>query len=131
VIGFFSDALYSLQGKSLRAQAAGRNEECTWINHALVTVIVGGGIGGALGWVFSIPYLGFRLGLLVALLCYLYREVHQWRGRTDKPDRWWWDATLDVLFPLWVCSPVLLGEPAFYVLTLAVAALHFLLRPIE
>lgn len=124
--------LASLESRSVRFQkASGPEPEKTWINHALVVVILGGGLGGALGFLIGAPALGFRVGLLVALLAYLYREVEQWRGRRDKPERWWWDASLDWLFPLWVASPFLLGALPFYVLALTVALLHFALRPVE
>lgn len=131
MIGFVSDIIYSLQSKSVRLQAADVLPEHTWIGHALLTVLLGGGIGAVIGFVIGASAFGFRVGLLVAWLCYLYREVNQWRGPRAKPEQWWWDATLDVLFPLWVISPFLLGAVAFYILTLAVAVFHLLLRPVE
>lgn len=113
-----------------RVDAACQNDESTWINHSLITVILGGGLGAVIGWPFSIPYVGFRVGLLVALLTYLYREVNQWRG-APKPDGWYFDACMDVLVPYWIASPFLLGPRGFFVLTLCVAAMHFGARPIK
>jgi hypothetical protein len=115
---------------SRRIDAACAEMSATWINHSLITLLLGGGIGGALGFAFGIPHLGFRIGLLVALLAYLYREVNQWRGQ-PKPAGWWFDAVMDVLFPTFVCSPVLMGDVAFYLLGACVALMHFGLRPVE
>lgn len=111
--------------------AAGPEPEKTWINHALITVILGGGLGYGLGLIFGIPHLGFKLGLGVALGCYLYREVRQWWGRSGRPSGFWWDACLDVAFPAWLCAYPLGGLTAFAVMTLLVALFHWGLRPVE
>lgn len=116
---------------SQRVEAACQTDEQTWINHALITVILGGGLGAVLGLLLVTPALGFRVGLLIALLVYFYREVNQWRGRRDRPQGWYFDACMDVLVPYWIASPFLLGASGFYVLTLCVAAMHWGARPIE
>lgn len=131
MIGLIAKSIYRLQGKSRRLIAAGRNEECTWINHALITVILGGGVGAAVGRIFGIALLGFKIGLGVALAAYAYREIAQWRNRPAKPAGWLWDACLDVAFPAWLCSYPLGGPIAFAVLTVVVAGFHWFLRPIE
>jgi hypothetical protein len=131
MIGLLSDAISDLQSRSRRLTAASRNEECTWISHALITVILGGGCGYGLGLVFGIPHLGFKLGLGVALVAYGYREVRQWWGRPNKPAHWAWDAILDVAFPAWLCAYPLGGLPAFAITTAVIALLHWAARPVE
>lgn len=96
MITAIANYLAKLESRSLRFQAATVSPEHTWLNHALIVVILGGGIGAVLGFLLVTPAFGFRVGLLIALLAYLYREVGQWRGRRDKPADWAWDATLVV-----------------------------------
>lgn len=115
---------------SVRLQAADRTEEQSWINHSLGVVVFAGGIGASIGWMIGRVAFGFRVGLAVGIACYLWREIAQWANR-ERRGAWYWDATMDVLFPVWVASPVLFGPGTFYVLAVVVAAMAWAFRPIE
>jgi hypothetical protein len=130
-IALLENAVRYARTHSKRVDAACQSDADTWLNHSLITVVLGGGLGALVGLVVLTPGFGFRVGLLVALLGYLYREVHQWRGRRDKPVGWYFDAVMDCLVPTWVASAFLLGPVGFFALTLCVAVWHFALRPVE
>jgi hypothetical protein len=130
MIGAVSDFLYALQRRSVRLQAADGTPEKTWLNHGLIT-LGAGLIGAAVAWAFWLPaLLGAQIGSTIAVGCYLYREIRQWWGPRPRPDGWWWDASLDVLFPFWFAS-ALFSPIAFLSLAVTVAAFHFWLRPVE
>lgn len=116
------------QKHSARIAAAGGPEpEKTWLNHGLIT-LGAALIGAAFGFPFGIWLLGARIGAVVAVKLYLYREVRQWWG-APKPAGWWWDASLDVLMPTFFAS-ALFSPAVFLAIAVAIALLHFALRPI-
>jgi hypothetical protein len=129
IISAVSGFLYGLQRRSLRLQAADKLPEHTWLNHGLIT-LGAGLIGAAVGWPVGIALLGAKIGCAIGVACYATREVRQW-WNAPKPAGWWWDACLDVAFPVWFASAVIVGPWAFLGMAVIVALFHFALRPIE
>jgi hypothetical protein len=120
---------------------ADRLPEHTWINHALITFLVGGTIGTIAGWIvalvaglFGLHFdgsIGLRIGVVVFAAGYQIREIRQWSRVPPhrRPKRWWWDASLDILSP-WLVVALVFGErTTATIIAIAIANLHWFFRP--
>jgi hypothetical protein len=153
---FLDDFWERLKARSRRLREFDSTPEATHVGHALVTVLLFGTIGVGLAMMIAALGLpaplatGLRWGVIAGLAFYVVREL---ANRTDVTHelvcnvrglRWlripygvrfdwrWqpWDGLCDIVVPLWVCLPVLLGSLwALWLLSLAVTALYLLFRP--
>ena len=104
---------------------AGSTDAETHIHHALVTVLLFGTLGGAIGLLREAPEIGFRAGMVVGLSVYLLRELRQKAWLVGR----WWDAVCDIVIPCWIVLPVALDAPwLLWVGAAVVAVLYIPLR---
>lgn len=118
-----------MKARSRRLQAADATDDQTHVHHALITVLLFGSIGTGMGLLGGLALeVGLRAGILGGLGFYAIREtLARWRNWSYKP----WDGVCDVAVPLWVAMPVLLNSVvALWVMSLVVALLYFVFRPI-
>jgi hypothetical protein len=140
-----------LARRSRRFALSDATDDQTHRNHALVTVLLFGSLGGIAGRFLTVygAEWGLRWGLVLGVAFYVVREIW-WRAGIvwlrwhtapyDSAERIvksrtplkLWDGVMDVLVPVWVVGPVLYGSPALlWWLSAAVAAGYFLFRPLE
>lgn len=150
-----------LKKRSARFRSADEHPDQTHVHHALVTVLLFGTLGAGLALMaravsplpFTPPVLeGLRWGIIGGWVFYAGREILNRLDVTQEivgtvrglrwvqiPIAWkfdwrWqpWDGICDVVIPLWVTAPIVFGSLwALWGLSLAVAALYFLFRPIR
>jgi hypothetical protein len=116
-----------LKARSLRLQAADATPDQSHTHHALVVVLLFGSVFAGLALLASMRIeLGLKAGFIVGWIFYAIREIAMRveGGFRYKP----WDGVCDIVVPLWVTLPVVIGSAsALWILSWIVV---LLLRPI-